>query len=174
MMLEVLAFPSDTNDVVNSLETTERKIKEFERHHELAQDSSDERQPSRKDPRVLPKVLARNRIRRSCVSIARRKVIELPNVARSKRTTTVESRSVPKKKKDSKGKNNKKEFKSKCYKCGKIGHTSKDLRSKETSAIEAGDELTETGCIEMASIDLNALEIGAVQEFVLGSIRVLQ
>ena len=30
MMLEVLAFPLDTNDVVNSLETTERKIKEFE------------------------------------------------------------------------------------------------------------------------------------------------
>ena len=32
MMLEVLAFPLDTNDVVNSLETMERKIKEFERH----------------------------------------------------------------------------------------------------------------------------------------------
>ena len=29
MMLEVLAFPLDTNDVVNSLETMERKIKEF-------------------------------------------------------------------------------------------------------------------------------------------------
>ena len=32
MMLGVLSFPLDTNDVVNSLETTERKIKEFERH----------------------------------------------------------------------------------------------------------------------------------------------
>ena len=32
MMLEVLAFPLDTNDVVNSLETMERKIKEFERY----------------------------------------------------------------------------------------------------------------------------------------------
>ena len=32
MMLEVLAFPVDTNDVVNGLETMERKIKEFERH----------------------------------------------------------------------------------------------------------------------------------------------
>ena len=31
MMLEVLPFPLDTNDAVNSLETTERKIKEFER-----------------------------------------------------------------------------------------------------------------------------------------------
>ena len=40
---------------------------------------------------------------------------------------------------------------------------SKDCRSKETSAFEAGDELEETGCIEMASIDLNVLEIGAVQ-----------
>ena len=39
----------------------------------------------------------------------------------------------------------------------------KDCRSKETRAFEAGDELAETGCIEMASIDLNALEIGAVQ-----------
>ena len=32
MMLEVLAFPVDTNDVANGLETMERKIKEFERH----------------------------------------------------------------------------------------------------------------------------------------------
>ena len=32
MMLEVLAFPSETNDVVNSLETMERKINECERH----------------------------------------------------------------------------------------------------------------------------------------------
>ena len=32
MMLEVLAFPLDTNAVVNSLETMERKIKEFERY----------------------------------------------------------------------------------------------------------------------------------------------
>ena len=38
------------------------------------------------------------------------------------------------------------------------GHMSKDCRSKETSAFEAGDELAETGCIEMASVDLNALE----------------
>ena len=32
MMLEVLPFPLDTNDVVNCLETMEQKIKEFERH----------------------------------------------------------------------------------------------------------------------------------------------
>ena len=32
MMLEVLAFPLHTNDVVDSLETMERKIKEFERY----------------------------------------------------------------------------------------------------------------------------------------------
>ena len=32
MMLEVLTFPLDTNDVMNSLETMERKIKEFERY----------------------------------------------------------------------------------------------------------------------------------------------
>ena len=32
MMLEVLRFPLDSNDAVNSLETMERKIKEFERH----------------------------------------------------------------------------------------------------------------------------------------------
>ena len=30
VMLEVLAFPLDTDDVVNSLETMEQKIKEFE------------------------------------------------------------------------------------------------------------------------------------------------
>ena len=39
----------------------------------------------------------------------------------------------------------------------------KECRCKETIAFEAGDELAETGCIEMMSIDLNALEIGAVQ-----------
>ena len=56
------------------------------------------------------------------------------------------------------------EFKGKCYKSGKTGHMSKDCRSNETSAFEADEEgLAETGCIEMASIDLNALEIGAVQ-----------
>ena len=60
-------------------------------------------------------------------------------------------------------KSNKEKFKGKCYKCGKTGHMSKDCRSKETSAFEAADELAETGCIEMASVDLNALEIGAVQ-----------
>ena len=32
MMLEVLSFPLDTNDVANSLETKERKMKDFERH----------------------------------------------------------------------------------------------------------------------------------------------
>ena len=32
MMLEVLAFPADTNDVANSLETMEHKIREFERY----------------------------------------------------------------------------------------------------------------------------------------------
>ena len=31
-MLEMLAFPSDTKDAVDSLETMERKIKEFERY----------------------------------------------------------------------------------------------------------------------------------------------
>ena len=62
------------------------------------------------------------------------------------------------KKGDSKGQGNNQEFK-----CGKTGHMSKDCRSKETSALEAGEEgLAENGCIEMASTDLNALEIGAV------------
>ena len=65
---------------------------------------------------------------------------------------------------DSKGKGNKKEFKGKCFKCGKMGHMSKDCRSKEASAFEAREEgLAETGCIDMASIHLSALEIGAVQ-----------
>ena len=67
------------------------------------------------------------------------------------------------KKGDSKGKSNKEKFKSRCYKCGKTGHMSKDCRSKKKSAFEAGDELAQTRCIEMASVDLNALEIEAVQ-----------
>ena len=60
---------------------------------------------------------------------------------------------------NNKGKGSKKEFKGKCFKCGKTGDMSTDCRSKETSAFEAGEEgLAETGCI-----DLNALKIGAVQ-----------
>ena len=35
MMLDVLAFPLESNDVVNSLETMERKIKEFERYADI-------------------------------------------------------------------------------------------------------------------------------------------
>ena len=35
MMPQVLSFLLVTNDVVNSLETTERKIKEFERHSNI-------------------------------------------------------------------------------------------------------------------------------------------
>ena len=41
---------------------------------------------------------------------------------------------------------------------------SKDCKSKEANAFEASTEgLAETGCIDVASIDLNALETGAVQ-----------
>ena len=39
----------------------------------------------------------------------------------------------------------------------------KFCRSKATSAFEVGDKLSETGCIEMASVDLNGSEKGAVQ-----------
>ena len=68
------------------------------------------------------------------------------------------------KKGDSRGKGNNKEFKGNCCKCGNMGHTSKDCRSKEASAFVASEEgLAETCCVDMASIDLNALEIGVVQ-----------
>ena len=96
---------------------------------------------------MLPKVPARGTTQKLCDRIARRKVIELPNVARNieerrrqrKRQQEAVHRQMP-------------------------GYMSKDCRSKETSAFEAGEEgLAKTGCIEMPSIDLNALEIGAVQ-----------
>ena len=91
--------------------------------------------PSRKDPKVLPKVLARNRTQRSYAGVARRKAMKRPNVVRSKRTTKVESRKVPRKA----------TAKGQFYKCGKIGHVSKDCRSKEAKAFEAGDELAQMG-----------------------------
>ena len=49
--------------------------------------------------------------------------------------------------------------------CGKSGHMSKDCRSKESNAFEVGEEepLSENGCFDMASIELNALEIESVQ-----------
>ena len=81
---------------------------------------------------------------------------------RKKQRDTDSGKSKGSKKGDSKGKSNKEKFKVKCYNCGKTGHMSKDCRSKEMSAFEAGDELAETGCIEMAT------------EFVLESVRVLQ
>ena len=195
MMLEVLAFPSGTDDAVNSLETMERKIKEFERYanieipeflkigivirqaeegpmrthvitnsHRLATFQGIKTEvtnvkeaqsavmarsaqwtwmPSRKDPRVFPKVLARNRTQRSCVGIARRKGHRACRQRQWKVERFAKERTTGKISKANK-----------CHKCGKIGHMSKDCRSKETSALEAGDELAETGCIEMASIDL--------------------
>ena len=90
---------------------------------------------------------------------ARRKVIELPIVGRSKGTTTVVSRKVPRKA-TAKGRATRTSSKANAT---SVADRSKGCRSKETSAFEAGDELAETGCIEMASVDLNALEIGAVQ-----------
>ena len=94
---------------------------------------------------------------------------------RKKQRDNDSGKSKGSKKGDSKGKSNKEKFKGKCYKCGKTGHMSKDCRSKETSEFEAGDELEETGCLEMASVDLNPLEIRErITEFVLESIRVLQ
>ena len=115
---------------------------------------------SRKGPRVLPEVLARNRTQMSCVGTARRRAIELPTAARIRDHDKGPSKGS--KKGDSFGKGNKKEFKGKCCKSGNIGHMSKDCRSREKSALEAGDELAETGCIGMASIDPNVLQIGAV------------
>ena len=81
---------------------------------------------------------------------------------RKKQRDNDSGKSKGSKKGDSKGKSNKEQSKGKCYKCGKTGHMSKECRSKEASEFEAG-ELAETGCIEMASVDLNALVIGAVQ-----------
>ena len=61
-----------------------------------------------------------------------------------------------------KGKNG---FEGKCFKCGKAGHMSENCRPKETNTFEVDEEelLSENGCFDMASIELNALEIGSVQ-----------
>ena len=55
----------------------------------------------------------------------------------------------------------KKGFEGHCFKCGKLGHKWKDCRSKETSAFEVDEQepSSETRCFDMASVDLNALEI---------------
>ena len=211
MMLGVLAFPLDTNDVVNSLETMERKIKEFERYANIEipeslkiglvirqaeegpmrthfaqvgdlsvhQDRGDERQagaecgdgktgdatdvdaftkgPSKGASRASGKNKDSEVVCWYCEKRGRR-----ASDCRKKQKDHDKGQSTGSKKGASKAKGNKKEFKGKCHKCGKTGYVSKDCRSKETSAFEAGEEgLAETGCIDTASIDLNALEIGA-------------
>ena len=211
MMLEVLAFQSHTNDVVNSLETMERKIKEFERYanieiqeflrigivirqaedgpmrrhlimnsHKIAtfqnfntEDDEREAGPECSDgkdgrrngrgcvhegiaPRRFQRCRKEKRTQRSCAGTTRR-AIELPTAARNRDHDRGQSKGS--KKGDCKGKGDKKKFKGKCYKCGKTGHMSKGCRYKETTEFEASEEsLAETGCIDMASIDLNALE----------------
>ena len=67
---------------------------------------------------------------------------------RKKQRDNDSGKSKGSKKGDSKGKSNKEKTKGKCHKCGKTGRMSKDCRSKETSAFEAGDELAQSGCIE--------------------------
>ena len=83
-------------------------------------------------------------------------VTELPIVARNKGTAAVERFE---KKATAKGKNNK----GSKAKGASVARFATGCRSQETSAFEAGDEVAETGCIEITSIDLNALEIGTVQ-----------
>ena len=61
---------------------------------------------SRKDPRVLPKILTRTRTQKQCVGIARSRVIELPIVAKKQRDND-SGKSKGSKKGDSKGKSNK-------------------------------------------------------------------
>ena len=214
MMLEVLAFLLDTNDVVNSLETMERKIKGFERHgnieipeflkigivirqaeegpmrthlimnsHRLAtfQDIKTEVTNVKQAQSAVKvrsgamdvdaftkgsKVASNGSGKKQDSEVVcwyGEKKGHRASDCRKKQRDNDSGKSKGSKKGDSKGKSNKEKFKGRCYKCGKTSHMSKDCRSKETSAFEAGDELAETGCIEMASVDLNALEIGAVQ-----------
>ena len=89
-----------------------------------------------------------------------RRVIEIPNVARSRRTTKVDSRGVPRG--DSKGKNNKKEFKGRCHKFWQDWSHVEGLQIQRNECIRSWRRLSRHGCIEMASIFLNAPEIGAV------------
>ena len=118
--------------------------------------------PSRKYPKgASTKVLARNRTQRSCVGIARRRVIELPIVARSKETTTVESRKVPRKA-TSKGRATRKSSKANATSvarqvtCQRIADFLKRVRSKLATSWQRRD------ASKWQTYDLNALEIGAV------------
>ena len=69
-----------------------------------------------------------------------------------------------KKEGDSKERGNKKELKGTCYKCGKAGHMPKDCRAEETKCIRSRRRrLGRDWVNRVASIDLNSMEIGAVQ-----------
>ena len=106
MMLEVLAFRLVTNEVVNSLETMERQIEEFERYANFEIGSGDG-----KDGRPTGRGCVHEGIVQTCFQRFRKEQglrgrvlvlrnegpFELPIAARNKRTTTKDSRRVRRK-----------------------------------------------------------------------------
>ena len=115
---------------------------------------------SRKDrPKVLPKVPERARTRRSCVGSARRKVIELPIVARNRGTTTRAVEGFEERRQQRK--RQKEGVQRQVLQVWQYGSHVEGLHRVHSK--QAKKAWLRLGCIEKASIDLNALEIGVVQ-----------
>ena len=207
MMLEALAFTLDTNDVVNSLETMERNIKEFERHAninfpEFLKVGIANRQTEDGPTRTHLIMNARRSRHQSrsddCQTSAKcgdgkdgkrngcRLVLEgtalwsfqrfwkpagvakgTASVRAPQETERWWQRKVEgcKERRWQRCRERQERIRRQVLQCGKSGHMSKDCRSKESNAFEVGEEepLSENGCFDMASIELNALEIESVQ-----------
>ena len=213
MMLEVLSFPLDTNDVVNSVETMERKIKEFERHasvdipeflkvgivirqteegptrthfvmhaHRLTTfrdikaevkaqsavmaktgDAMDVDSFAKGSPKGASKGSGKGKNSEACWCCGKNGHRASECFKRQKGAGKGKSKG---KKGDGKGAGkSKKVFEGKSFKCGKSGHVSRDCRSKETNELDMNKEepLSEDVSFVMASVELNALEIGSVR-----------
>ena len=103
----------------------------------------------------------RSRIRKSCDGTARRRAIELPTAGRNRRIPTKDSRRV-RRRATAKEKATRRSSRASATSVARRV-TCRRIASPKKRVHPRGEGLAETGCIDMASIDLNALEIGAVQ-----------